>query len=429
MAKITKRIAEASQPRDKYFIINDGQLPGFGLQVLPSGKKSFVVQYRYGNRTRRVTIGQYGILTPEQARTIAIQMLADVRKGKDPAAERISKRNELTVKDLAELFDKKHISIRLKDSTASEYRRNLKRFILPAIGHLKIKEVARADIAKLHQKLSHIPYQANRNLEVISKMFSLAELWGLRPDATNPRRHIQKYKEKKRERYLNPDEYSALGAAITEAHTFELADQYGLTAIQLLLHTGCRLGEILNLKWSEVDLSSQTLRLADSKTGARTIFLSPKAIKTLSDLPKQEGNPYVICGKIPGKPRTDIQRFWRRLRERATVHYWKSQSTEAAETIDPLRAKYGFYPGYNDCSIALNDAGLEMPTGLLDVRIHDLRHSFASSAVSQGLSLPIIGKLLGHTQVQTTARYAHLMDEPLRKAVANIGKELEGFNI
>jgi hypothetical protein len=199
-----------------------------------------------------MSLGQHGVLTTETARTKAFGLLAAVKDGKDPAGDRQQGRKAPTVAELAKRFDKEHITVRLKPGTAREYRRNLRRFILPAIGRLKVADVTKADIARLHHELRRIPYQANRNLEVISKMFNLAELWGLRPDGSNPRRHIKKYPEEKRERYLSPAELAVLGEALALAEQDGVEDPYGIAAIRLLIFTGCRLNEIMTLKWDHV---------------------------------------------------------------------------------------------------------------------------------------------------------------------------------
>jgi len=385
MPKITKRLVEAAEPRDKDYIICDDDLAGFAVRVLPSGRCSYIAQYRIGNRYRRMSLGAHGVLTPEKARRKAFKILAAVKDGEDPAGERSQSRKACTVRELAERFDLEHISVRLKSSTAKEYRRNLRRFILPALGRLKVADVTRADIAKFHHDLRHIPYQANRNLEVISKMFVLAEMWGMRPDGSNPRLHIKKYPEEKRERYLSQEELASLGTVLSEAEQIGVEDIYAITAIRLLIFTGCRLNEIMTLKWVDVDLVHGCLRLSDSKTGARVVHLGPPALDLLANLERKPDNPWVICGKIPGTYRKEIQKFWQRIRSRA---------------------------------------------GIEDVRIHDLRHSFASNAVAQGMSLPMIGKLLGHTQVQTTARYAHLAADPVKAAAnqisGNISKLMRG---
>lgn len=181
VAKLTKRIVEGAEVRPTEYMLWDGDLPGFGVRILSTGRRSYMVQYRAGRRSRRITLGPHGILTADQARGMAIQMLAEVRSGGDPARDRKERRQAITVKELADRFDKEHIQVHLKESTAREYRRNLRRFILPALGRHRVAEVTRADVARFHHDLRHIPYQANRNLEIISKMFNLAEMWACAP--------------------------------------------------------------------------------------------------------------------------------------------------------------------------------------------------------------------------------------------------------
>lgn len=375
MAKLTKRTIEALEPADRDYFVWDGDLSGLGIRVFPTGRKQFVLQYRYGRTSRRMSLGRFGAITPDQARGLALEALVKLRQDIDPMAEKRAKRTALTVRELADRFDEEHISVHLKASTAKEYRRNLKLFILPAIGHLRIVDVTRADIAKYHHDWRHRPYQANRNLEIISKMFNLAELWGLRPDGTNPRRHIKKYPEKKRERYFSEGELQAIGRVLGEMDEERIELPSAIAAVRLLLFTGCRLGEIMTLRWEYVDLPSKLLRLPDSKTGAKEVHLGNAAIKVLEHITPATDNPFVIEGRNPGAHLTDLQPFWQRLRGRA---------------------------------------------GLKNARIHDLRHTFASVAVSHGQSLPMIGKLLGHTQVQTTARYAHLASQPVLQAANDV---------
>ena len=157
MPKLTKRTIDATEPQATEFFLWDEGIPGFGLRVMPSGRKSFVVQFRVGRRARRMSLGPSTVLTCDQARTRAITIIATVKNGEDPAADRAAKRNAATVNDLADRFDKVHIAVRLKASTAKEYRGNLKRFILPALGRLAVPEITRADVAKFHHDLRHIP--------------------------------------------------------------------------------------------------------------------------------------------------------------------------------------------------------------------------------------------------------------------------------
>jgi integrase len=232
----------------------------------------------------------------------------------------------------------------------------------------------------VHHDLRHIPYEANRCLEVMSKMFSLAEMWGLRPDGSNPRRHIKKYAEEKRERFLSPAELKRVGEVFKEMESEGIELPSAIAAARLLILTGCRLGEIMTLKWEHVDFAGKALRLPDSKTGAKVVHLGQPAVDVLEKINKLEKNPWVIVGTLPGARLTDLQPFWQRVRARA---------------------------------------------GLKDVRIHDLRHTFASTAVASGQGLPMIGKLLGHTQVQTTARYAHLAADPIKIAADCVSNALQ----
>jgi len=379
MPKLSKRAVESAEIKAAEYMLWDGDTPGFGVRVMPSGRRSYLVQYRVGTRTRRLSLGAHGVLTAEQARDLARQALASVARGGDPAEERKARRDAITVRELADRFDREHIAIRVKESTAKEYRRNLKRFILPALGRLRVEEVTRADIARFHHSLRHIPYQANRNIEIVSKMFSLAEMWGLRPDGSNPRRHLRKYQETKRERFLSAAELKRLGDVLNETAEERIESPYAIAAIRLLLLTGCRLNEIMKLRWEYLDADAGMLRLPDSKTGAKVVHLGQAATQVLLGLAQQPRNPFVIAGTLPGKPMADLQPAWRRLRSRA---------------------------------------------GLRDVRIHDLRHTFASVAVASGQGLPMIGKLLGHTQVQTTARYAHLAGDPVRAAANDIASSI-----
>ncbi|MDP1667575.1 site-specific integrase [Phaeovulum sp.] len=380
MPKITKRLVDAAEIRAAEYFIWDSDIPGFGLRVLPRGRKGYVVQFRAGRRSRRISLGPSTVLTCEQARSRAISIVAAARNGEDPAAERDAGRKAITVRELAERFDKEHIAIRVKASTANEYRRNLRRFILPALGQLTVIGVTRADVAKFHHDLRRVPYQANRCLEVVSKMFNLAEMWGLRPDGTNPRKHIRKFHEEKRERFLSAAELRRIGEVLREMETEGVELTSPILATRLLILTGCRLNEIMSLNWAYVDLADRVLRLPDSKTGAKIVHLGQPAVELLRDATRIVGNPWVVSGTLKDQPLSDLQPFWQRVRTRA---------------------------------------------GLKDVRIHDLRHTFASTAVASGQGLPMIGKLLGHTQVQTTARYAHLAAEPVRMAADAVAASLK----
>jgi integrase len=220
--------------------------------------------------------------------------------------------------------------------------------------------VTRADIARFHHGLRHIPYQANRNLEVISKMFNLAELWGLRPDGSNPRRHIKKYPEEKRERDLSPAELAALGETLSRAEQEGVEDLYAIAAIRLLIFTGCRLNEIMTLRWEYVDMVGRCLSLPDSKTGARIVHLGAPALEVLAGTERRRDNPWVICGNKPRARRTDLQPPWQQLRKRATVRLWaRTQGSEAAELVHRLERNLGREPTHGEYITAAKKRDLE----------------------------------------------------------------------
>ncbi|SFS22254.1 site-specific integrase [Yoonia litorea] len=369
MPKLTKRTIDSLQAESKDFFVWDSQIAGFGVRVMPSGAKTYQAQYRAGGRTRRVSLGRHGKITVDEARRLAKDVMGSVAMGENPAEEIAQERRAPTVAALCDRFFQEHVQERCKASTQSEYRRALDLFIKPEIGSFKVVDVARKDIAALHHKHRAIPYQANRTLQVLSKMFNMAEVWGLRPDGSNPCRHVPKYREEKRERFLSRDELQRLGQTLADAERDGSESTFVIAAFRLLILTGCRLREIQTLRWDHI--TDVGLELPDTKTGARRIPLPVAARAVLSALPRTWGNPYVIEGKLPSTYVTDLQKPWRRIRDRA---------------------------------------------GLRNVRIHDLRHTYASNAVSSGMPIQMVGRLLGHSQIQTTMRYAHLADDPVRKA-------------
>ena len=369
MPKLTKRRIDALAPQARDYFEWDAEVSGFGVRVLPSGVKSYLVQYRAGGRTRRVSIGKHGTLTVDAARKRARDLLGRVAKGDDPARRIAVHRRAPTVAALCERFLKDHVAERCKPTTQGEYRRAVDLFVKPAMGAFKLVDVTRADVARLHHAHRDKPYQANRTLGVLSKMFNLAEVWGLRPDGSNPCRHVPKYPEKKRERFLSDAELSRLVATLAECEAEGSETPFVVAAFRLLILTGCRLGEVQTLRWEHV--KGGVIELPDSKTGARRIPLNAQARAVLDALPRAPGAAFVIAGATPDGHVTDLQKPWRRIRARA---------------------------------------------GLDGVRIHDLRHTYASRLVSRGETIQMVGKLLGHTQLQTTMRYAHLADDPVRQA-------------
>ena len=387
--KISNRTVEALFAEGRDAIYWDGELLGFGVRVYPSGAKVYLVQVRRGGRSQRVTVGRHGVISAHQARQRAALMIARLKAGKDPAPSRAARAAErlATVADLAERFLREYVAPRCKPWTVTTYRGALDRWILPALGRLPVGAVTHGHIADLHYRLRKIPYRANQVIAILNRMFSLAEVWGLRHAGDHPCRSIRKYRERHRERFLSEEEFRRLGRVLEEIEAQVGDGRRGrlgasvAAALRLLVLTGCRRNEILTLRWEEVDLDAGELRLRDSKTGPRVVPLPAAAVSVLAALPRVPGNPWVIPGAKPGGHLSNLNDHWLRIRARA---------------------------------------------GLDDVRIHDLRHSFASRALALGESLPTIGRLLGHGQVTTTARYAHLARDAVKASASRVADSIAG---
>jgi integrase len=415
VARLTKRTVDAADKAAARYTIFDDDLKGFGLRVYPSGQKSWVVEYRPNGGGRgvaksRLTLGSVGTLTPDEARAVAKDALAKARLGADPARDKDLARKSLTLTALAERYLAEHVDAKRKPGTRRHYRHLLEEVAGPALGAMKADAVTRADIARLHGKMKSKPFQANRLLAVLGAMYGFAGKRGLVPEGCNPARGIEKFREHRRERFLTSEEIERLGAALREAESDGIAWEvdasqpnakhlpkpanrrtilgpHAVAAIRLLILTGARLREILHLRWEQVDFDRGLLFLPDSKTGRKTIVLNPPALAVL-ELLKSIGvsmkdgrlaGAYVIAGSDPDRPRADLHRPWKVVAKRARLE---------------------------------------------EVRLHDLRHTYASFGASSGFGLPIIGKLLGHREAATTQRYAHLDNNPLRRAANEIGGQI-----
>jgi len=277
-----------------------------------------------------------------------------------------------TVAELAARFLTEHADAKRKPRTAREYRRLFEKVILPALGLKRVAEVTRQDIARLHHAKRATPTEANRTLALVSVLFTFAERQGERPDGSNPCRHVERFPQRRRERFLSAEELARLGDTLAVYR----GSPYHPATIKLLVFMGARLSEVLGLQWQWIDFDRGEARLPDSKTGAKTIHLPAPALEVLAALPRIEGEPHVLGAR---RGTTFIEAPWRRIRTAA---------------------------------------------GLDDVRLHDLRHAFASVAASAGLALPIFGKMLGHTQAQTTQRYAHLASDPVKAAAAAVAGKI-----
>lgn len=371
--KLTKRLVDSTAPGPSDVFLWDSELPGFGLKVAPSGRRVYVFQYARGSRRPRMTIGPHGApWTPDTARKEALRLRGEVARGGDPASVKSEAKGAPTMKDFADRYLREHAEPKKKAASVRNDKLLLRLHVLPTLGRLKVADVTRADVTRLHLAMKETPMQANRALALLSKMFNLAERWGIRPEHSNPCRHVEKYRELRRTRFLSETELAALGKVLAKTERAKSEPWQATAAIRLLLFTGRRVSEVLSLRWADVDFERAVLTLPDSKTGAKSFALAPPALEVLKALPRIEDNPHVLPGRTrKGKPFVGLPHVWHRLREKA---------------------------------------------GLDGVRIHDLRHAFASAGASSGEALTLIGALLGHTTPTMTARYAHLSDNPVRAA-------------
>ncbi|MBX3518674.1 MAG: tyrosine-type recombinase/integrase [Xanthobacteraceae bacterium] len=401
--RLSKRSIDALKRAPNEFSVWDSAVPGFGVRVRPTGAKSFIVLYRAGigrgAPVRRFTIAAVGKLTAEQARDRARIVLGAVANDYDPARQKTEERAFPTVAELADQFLSNHVRVKLKPHTAEFYSDILERLVKPTFGTTKSDKLSRLQLAKLHSSLHQTPFQANRMLTVVGSMYSFACHAGVVPEGLSPVKGIAKFKENRRERFLTTGELERLGHALRTAEKTGIPwnvdeqkvgakhvpktsrttkiDPNAAAAIRLLLFTGCRLSEILHLRWDYVDFERGCLFLPDSKTGRKTIILNAPALAVLNSI--KRGSPYVVPGSDPQKPRHDLKRPW---------------------------------------------AAVTLQARLSGVRLHDLRHTYASFGAGSGLGLPIIGRLLGHAHVATTARYAHLDSDPLRRASESIAGQI-----
>lgn len=399
----------------------DQTVRGFGVRITKAGARAFVLQYRVGGRDRRLTIGAYPDWSVKAARDEAKRLKRDIDLGNDPLAAVEEERAAPTVAGLMDRF-KAEVLPRNRPATATEYASLLDTFAKPEIGRMKVEAVTYRDVAKLHRKVSErAPYRANRLVAVLSRMFSWAIKEGDRTGA-NPCKGVERNQEDKRERFLSPLELAHLSDELNRMRDRRTAD-----AIRLLLLTGARRGEVLSATWEQFDLTAGVWTKPSAHTKQKKthrVPLSAPALALLTDMQDQAGDGavYLFPGDGDECPHiTTIKTAWHGVTKRATVALWASQSdTEAGRLVADLTTN-GKLPTWNAVQAEAEARGITLPAGLTDVRVHDLRHTYASVLASAGLSLPVIGALLGHTQTSTTARYAHLIDDTLRAATERAG--------
>jgi integrase len=389
MPRITKRLVDSLTAINREQIVWDDEIAGFGIRVTSSGSKAYILKYRVGHGRsapiRKPTIGRHGDITADEARRIAKSWKARIALGGDPAQDREDRAKAPTVHDLCDTYLESHA--RLKRS-GDEDKRMIERDIRPALGPRRVAEITRRDIEAFRDSQSRTPIAANRKLALLSKMFNLAIGWGWIP--TNPADGVQRNHENRRERYLSPAEIKRFNEA-AEAHIEHAAlkgvARRSVAAIRLLALTGARRGEVLKARWEQFNLETGTWTKPSSHTKQKRthrVPLSPVAVELLLEIQDEGEHPsgYVFPAKGGSSGHmTDIKKAWEKIRSLAAL------------------------PG---------------------VRLHDLRHTYASILASDGLSLPVIGALLGHTQASTTQRYTHLLDDPLREATGRVGKAFAG---
>jgi integrase len=379
VARLTDALVASLAPDGSDRLIFDERQRGLAIRITPTGNKIFVAQGRVAGRKRRVTLGYFPTLNTGTAREAALATLADMRRGTDPVAARKARdaaaiAGAMTVADLADKWLGDYVRPKLKPRTAFDYERLLAQHIKPALGHLSIANVSRDDITRLHVAMARTPRRANYTISTVRALINFAIDLGLRPPASNPARRIKMYRERLRERFLSEEEIGRAAEGIAAAGRDGKIGPHGAAGLRLALFTGARSGEITAIEWKHIDWQRKLIRLPDSKTNEpRTIHLSDAALEVLKTLPRV--GPYVVAGAKTGEPYKNLGRAWIVARAYA---------------------------------------------GLGDVRLHDLRHSYASLAAGRGVSLQMIGKLLGHKVAATTQRYAHLA----RDAVAAINDEL-----
>jgi len=380
--RFTEKVIDALAPvARKQYVTWEADLKGFGVRVSPAGAKTFILKYRLASgRVRWKTLGRVGELALEKARRHAKDDIGIVARGGDPLTDTDTARNAVTVATAAQQFLDDYVSTRKKPATLRLYTLAINGHITPHLGTMSIADVGATDAIRLHHRLRATPYLANRVQAVLSKLLAWSVTERYRDAGPNPCQGIEKFPEKKRKAYLDAAQYARLGRAL---RTVEITPG-PRTAITLLLLTGARPQEIVTLQWTHVDLAGAALRLPDSKTGEKTIHLSPEAIKLLKRWPRFASSPYVFPGTGHGT------RAGLHLHASTLSHIWCELRTAAK--LDGIRL-------YDAC-----------------------RHSYASVAVSRhGLTLAQIGAQLGHSQPATTQRYSHLHDDVAKQHATAIG--------
>jgi integrase len=406
-------VRKALPPARGQTLLWDAEVKGFALRATSGGAKSFVVDYRAGGRQRRFTIGAYPDWSVQAARQAAKELKREVDAGFDPMGERHNERAAPTLNDVWERYQVEHLPHKAPRAQADE-RSIWEKIILPRLGKLKLSTIDHAAIDALHRGITTIrgtPVRANRTIETLRKAFNLAIRWNWCD--RNPAVGVRRNPEQPRNRYLSKTEIAALARALNDH-----SEPISANAIKLLMLSGARLGEVLGATWAMFDLDNGIWTKPSAHTKQRRLHRVPlngPALRLLTEMKEEAAgkarkdggpiNPNVFPGAA-GKPLTDIKRTWASVCLKAGLTEQVVKKTRNGKAVK-------------------GKDGKPVMVAQPSVRLHDLRHSFASILVSAGASLPLIGQMLGHTQVQTTQRYAHLYDDPLRKAAETVGEVVE----
>lgn len=354
----------------------DSDVKGFGVRN-QGGRPCYILKTRIHGRQRFISLGKHGSpWTVDAARTEAMRLLTAAKHGDDAARTQKDERFKASLRDIRDHYFRDY-GPKLKIRTLEQYVAMFENTILPAFGSRRLADIPKRDIETLHSRLAKTPRKANHVIVVLSSCCNWALKQGYAPAGTpNPCHGIKMFRDNKRERYLTTEEITRLYQVLDEVEREGICSDSVCAAIRLLLLTGARHSEITTLKWEYIDFERAILWLPDSKTGRKPIHLNEEALGILRTHKRRAGNPYVIAGRCHGNYLVNLQKPWGIIRDRA---------------------------------------------GLQGVRIHDLRHSWASLAINAGASLHMVGKLLGHSQPQTTARYAHLAEHPLKEITRGVG--------
>jgi integrase len=376
--RMTKTVVEGVKPGEKDTWIHDTETRGFCARITPEGQRLYYARYSRNGQRFTVPIGKHGTITCAKARARAEAIMAEVALGGHPAAARRTAMEALTLSEFADVYRQNHLKVHLKQSSQDTFEVFLSAYILPALGGKKLVDITPPDIEKMHAGLKETPVAANRAVSLLNSMLTLARRWG-HVQGPNPCEGIRRFKEHPRKRYLAPAEVKKLAEVLTVLEKADIIPWQCAALFRLLLLTGARRGELLNLRWPDVDLQNEVLNLADSKTGPKQIRLNRAAAVILGKLQRHESEWVFPSPRRKGDHLDDPKRAW--------------------ETV---------------CGLAK----------ITNCHVHDLRHTHAAFGVSAGLTLPVVGALLGHTQERTTQRYSHLQDDPLKAAANLIGDAL-----